>query len=201
MIHRERGREVLKLEPWLLLSGAAAAGCAGLFGGWPLAGAVACLGAGLAYAHGRQMEAIEVQQRAQQSLAGLLHGPGLPEELAGINSEAWGDMRFLELLQSLKVTTGGEAVVSGHKVKGEDQQTAVLPGISATLSHDAGVWYAELTLKGVAARRFGAGGPTRWQAQGETPEGATEALAQVIARARRTTLVQGYAERVLQGDL
>jgi hypothetical protein len=147
------------------------------------------------------MAAIEAQRRTENALAGLLHGPGDIDELAAIKAEEWSDLRLFDLLASLKTTCGGESVASPHKTAGENQTVAVAPGISLSLAHDAGYWYAQLTLKGVSARRFlTSGGPTVWQARGATPQEATASLARAMGKSRRAVLVESYAKRILDDD-
>jgi hypothetical protein len=177
-------------------------GFAAALGGPLWAGLAACVVGGAALAHHRQMAAISANRQAQSTLAGLLHGPGRIEELAEIKAEDWSEQRLFELLQTLKETCGGESVESAHKAASANQTVPVAPGISLALAHDAGVWFAQLTLKGVTARRFlpGPGGPAHWHGRGGSPQEALDSLARAMGKSRRSALVEGYAQRVLEDD-
>jgi uncharacterized protein YidB (DUF937 family) len=183
----------------LLTAGAGAVGFAFALGGFLWAGLAACVVGGAGVAHQRQMAAIEAERKSQQTLGGLLHGPGDLEGLGEIKAEAWSEKGLYELLAALKEVSGGETVTSGHKVVGVYQTQPVAPGISLSLAHDTGIWYAQLTLKGLAARRFLAGGPTQWQARGETPQEALQGVVQALNKDRRAALVADYAQRVVEG--
>jgi hypothetical protein len=177
-------------------------GFAFALGGVLWAGLAACVVGGAALAHQRQMAAIAANRQAHNTLAGLLHGPGRVEDLATIKAEAWEDQRLFELLLTLKETVGGESVESSHKAASPNQTVAVAPGIAFSITHDAGLWFTQLTLKGVSARRFlpGAGGPAQWHGRGETPHEALEALTRAMGKSRRSALVEGYAQRVLDDE-
>lgn len=184
----------------LVAAGVGTVGFAFALGGALWAGLAACLVGGAALGHWRQMEAIEAQRKAQQTLGGLLHGPGDLEALGEIKAEDWSKKGLFELLASLKEISGGEVVESVHKAVGANQTMPVAPGIALSLAHDNGWWYAQLTLKGLAARRFVLGGPGQWQARGETAQEALQQVFQAMSKARRAALLAGYAQRIVDDE-
>lgn len=188
------------VDPMLLATGVGTVGFAFALGGVLWAGLAACAVGGAAVGHQRQMAAIEAQRQAQQTLGGLLHGPGNMDALGEIKAEDWSEKGLYELLASLKEISGGEVVESPHKVVGVNQTLPVAPGIALSLSHDNGWWYAQLTLKGLAARRFLFGGPSQWQARGETPQEALQEVFQALGTSRRAALLAGYAQRIVEDE-
>lgn len=186
-------------DPMLLAAGAGSVGFAFALGGFLWAGLLACVVGGALVGHQRQMAAIEAQRQAQQTLGGFLHGPGDIDALGEIKAEDWSEKGLYELLATLKEISGGEVVESTHKVVGVNQTMPVAPGIALSVAHDNGFWYAQLTLKGLAARRFLFGGPGQWQARGETAEEALQLVFQAMGKGRRAALLAGYAQRVVDG--
>ena len=170
-----------------------------LIGGPLWGGFVACVaGLGL-YAHAQQLRGLSYNRVQQENLSHFLHGAGLPEDLAKIKGAP--DVANQELytfLEAIKSQYGAESVRGTGRLAGEDQLEAVSPGVTLTLAHDLGYWYAKLVFSGDTGRQFLNGEFTQWRARGRTPAEAVEAVLKRCGASRQQKMIQEYAAKLVK---
>lgn len=187
------------LDPVLTAGSVGAIGFAAFLGGPLWAGLVACIGGTALYGHWQLLRQQEHQRQAQDNLSHFLHAAGSPEELAQIRAAAdVGSDDLYGFLTGITTAYGGESVRGTARIAGDDQQEAVAPGISLTLAHDLGTWYAKLLLTGDTGRRFLNGEMTMWRARGKSPSEAIENVVRKAGQARQRQAIQDYAHRIVQ---
>jgi hypothetical protein len=172
-----------------------AAGMGGLLAG----GFTACLGGMLCYMHWQQQRQLVHNRMQQENLAHFMHGAGTPEEVARLRGELElpGDDLY-GFLQGIKDQYGGESVRGTGRLAGDEQLEAVSPGVSLTLAHDLGFWYAKLVFSGDTGRKFLHGEYTQWRARGRTPQEAIENVIKRCGLSRKEKLIQEYAAKMVR---
>lgn len=175
--------------------------CAFGIGGWLWAGMA--VGGSLAFLRWAQQNALKADtaRMQQENLQHFLVQGANPEELAKIR--AGGELmskNLDEFLNALKETYGGESMRGTGRLASEEQTEAVAPGITFTLSHDLGWWYAKLVLSGETSRQFLQGGFTQWKGRGHTPQEAIDAVIKRCGAARQQKMIQEYAAKLVGED-
>lgn len=194
-------RRVWVLDP---LTGAGLLGAicfAGAIGGWMWAGlmaTVAVVFVNYARQQAHQQERTRIQQ---ENLSHFLVQGANPEELAKIRGEGEiAERNLMDFLAALKETYGGESVRGTGRLASDEQLEAVAPGITLTLAHDLGWWYAKLVLAGETGRAFLHGEYTQWKGRGRTPQDAVDALIKRVSASRQQRLIQEYAAKLVSDD-
>jgi hypothetical protein len=180
-------------------------GAIGLFAG--LIGGVAWAGLGVAagtlFVVGMRRQAVQIEQARihQENLQFALLQQARPEDIAKLRSlSEVKDESLFEFLEALKKTYSGESVRGSGRLPSEEQTEAVAPGITLTLAHDLGWWYAKLHLAGETGRQFLHGEYTQWKGRGRTPEEAVDAVIKRCGASRQQKLIQEYAARLVDGE-
>lgn len=186
------------LDPVLTVGTGGAIAFAAMLGGPLWAGLAACAGGTYLYAHWQQQRVLEHQRQAQENLSHFLHGNGSAEELAKLRGAAdVGGDDLYGFLQGVVTTYGGESVRGSTRLPSEDQLEAIAPGITLTLAHDLGIWYAKLAFAGDTGRKFLNGEMTQWKARGRTPDEAVLNVMKKAGLARQRQAIQDYAQRMV----
>lgn len=176
----------------------AAIAFAGMIGGvlWAgLAVVIAAVVVNLLVRHEREMAMAHYQQ---ETMAHHLLKDADPEELAELMiAGEVGQKNLYEFLEALKHNYGGESVDGDQRKPGADQMDAVSPGMTVTLAHDLGHWYAKIQLSGVTAKRYFPGGMAVWKGRGKTPHDAVNNAMRRCAQARQQVMIQEYAAKMV----
>jgi hypothetical protein len=188
-------------NPWVAGSALGVVGLGTAMWG-PLGMAFSSAAVGLWAVSQSQSEARHQESLRQQQRMGLQLMQGAdPEELAGILTHgSLHDASLLDFLVDLKGTTGGESSRNATRSPGEHQMEGVAPGLQFFLSHDLGVWYARLELKGDAARAFLNGPPCVFRGRGESPQDAIQMALQAASTAKKKQAIAEFAERMLEEE-
>ena len=174
---------------------------AGLLGGPLWAGFTLCVGSVFCYAHWQQARQLAYHRQHQESLGHFLHGQTTPEDLARLKGEMdVADQELYRFLETIKATYGGESVRGSGRLPGDEQLEAVSPGVSLTLAHDLGFWYAKLVFSGDTGRKFLNGEYTQWRARGRSPAEAVEAVIKKAGASRQQRMIQEYAAKMVRGE-
>ena len=179
----------------------------GLVGAIAFAGAIGgLLWAGMAFAVAavvvnllsRHQRDVAHSFQQQDAMAHHLLRGADPEELAELMiAGEVGEKNLFDFLEAIKHNYGGESTDGDHRKPGTDQLDAVSPGISLTLNHDLGTWYAKLQFTGATGRRYLQGGYAQWKARGKTPHEAVNNVMRKCAQARQQVMIQDYAARMV----
>lgn len=167
-------------------------------GGWMWGGLVFALG--LVFVNYARHQALQLEhtRMQQENLSHFLLQNATPEDFAKIRAGAdLGEKNLIEFLTALKETYGGESVRGSGRLPSDEQTEAVAPGITLTLAHDLGWWYAKLVLAGETGRQFLQGEYTQWKGRGRTPEEAIEAVIKRCGSARQQKMIQDYAAKLV----
>jgi hypothetical protein len=149
-----------------------------------------------------------IGKQQRNNAAGQLHQDNLihhmlrqatPEDLAELMLAAdVAQKSTYEFLEAIKNQFGGESIdVTTHRSIGEQQVDPISPGITLTVSHDMGVWWAKLQFSGATAKRYYPSGHAVWKARGNTPQAAVDSVIKRCAQTRQQAMIQDYAARMV----
>ncbi|MDB5100713.1 MAG: hypothetical protein JWM80_5134 [Cyanobacteria bacterium RYN_339] len=184
-----------------ILSMVAGIGLMGAIGGWLVAG----LGVVLSVIALNVMRQTAIQsdmnRMQQENLSHMLLSNASPEDMAKLKGLAEvADQSLFEFLNALVHQYGGESVRGSGRMPSEEQTEAVAPGITMSLSHDLGWWYAKLHMHGETGRSFLHGEYTQWKGRGRTPEEAVEAVIKRCGASRQQRMIQEYAAKLVSDN-
>lgn len=147
----------------------------------------------------RRQEHVADSQQAQDHLAQHMLRGATPEELADLMLAAdVAQKNTFDFLQAIKQEYGGESVEgTEHRSVGVEQLDPLSPGITLSVSHDLGLWWAQLKFSGVTAKRYFPGGMAVWKARGKTPQEAVDNAMRRCAKARQQQMIHEYASRMV----
>jgi hypothetical protein len=175
---------------------------AGGIGGWLWAGLL--LAVSLVFVNYARHSAIQAAnaRMQQENVDHFLMQNASPEDIAKLRSGSEiAEKNLVDFLTALKETYGGGESVRGTGRLASDEQTeAVAPGITMTLAHDLGWWYAKLVLSGETGRQFLHGEYTQYKGRGRTPQEAIDAMVRRAGAARQQRMIQEYAARLVADD-
>ncbi len=194
--------ETRKVDMVTIFGLAASVGFAGAIGGWMWAGLVGAIAALFVNLMRHRDAELAAARQQQMTLSGFaMQGIG-PEELAHFKGSAdVAEKNLFDFLTAIKQSCGREWIRGSARLAADDQTEAVAPGITITLSHDLGTWYAKLSLSGDTGRKFLNGEYTQWKGRGSTPQEAIDAVIRRCGASRQQRAIQEYASRMVQdGD-
>lgn len=172
---------------------------AGGIGGWLWAGLVGAIALVFVNVARQQQHQLEYTRIQQENLSHFLHAGATPEDLALLKEGSdIGDQGLFDFLAAIKESYGGESVRGSTRLSSDEQTEAVAPGVTLTLSHDLGMWYAKLVFAGDTGRRFMQGEYTQWKGRGRTPQEAIEAVLKRCGASRQQKMIQDYAARMVR---
>jgi hypothetical protein len=147
----------------------------------------------------RQQSQAASSQQAQDHLAQHMLRGATPEELADLMlASDVAQKNTFDFLQAIKQEYGGESMDhTDHRSVGAEQVDPVSPGITLTVSHDLGLWWAQLKFSGATAKRYYPGGMAVWKARGKTPQEAIDNALRRCAKARQQQMIHEYAARMV----
>lgn len=197
-----QGGWTLPVDPVTGVGLLAAIAFAGVIGGplWlGLSGAVSLVVVNLLV---RQQQVAADSQQAQDHLAQHMLRGATPEELADLMLAAdVAQKNTFDFLQAIKQEYGGESMDgTEHRSVGTEQLDPVSPGLTLTVSHDLGLWWAQLKFSGATAKRYYPGGMALWKARGKTPQEAVDNVMRRCAKARQQAMIHDYAARMVAED-
>jgi hypothetical protein len=189
----------LPVDPVTGLGLLAAVGFAGFIGGPMWLGLGVAIAAVVVNLLVRQQHHMAYSQQAQENLAHHMLRGATPEDLADLMlAGEVAEKNTFDFLQAIKQEYGGESVdLTDHRRVGTEQLDPVSPGITLTVSHDLGLWWAQIKFTGATGKRYYPAGMAVWKARGKTPQEAVDAVIKRCAQARQQMMIQEYASRMV----
>lgn len=146
----------------------------------------------------RQQRTLAIAEQRQDVMAHHLLRGATPDDIAELMmASEVGDKSLYDFLEAIKHEYGGESSEGDMRQISPNQVDAVSPGITLTLSHDLGHWFAFLHFKGATGKKYLQGGYAQWKARGKTPQEAVENVIRKAAQGRQQVMIQDYAARMV----